>query len=119
MEISREELLRQKQLLEEQLDWVNRKLDQAGEKAISSDPAAQPEAEDPGRAFAEAAQHFVQPAADSKTQQADQALEAYAERSTANNGQLSKAEKIGCAALGLGLAGGVLFALFILPYLIY
>lgn len=132
MEISREDLLKQKAALEQQLQWVNRMLAASGGDAPAAPipspsapmPDSTPEApHDPGADFEAANRRYQSPAAPEPVPAAGtppytlpQELQ---ETPSASVGTFSLAQKIGCFAIAAGICLGILFALFVLPYLIY
>lgn len=109
MSFSREELLRQKALVEEQLRWIDAKLAETGQAPSST--ALPPSA----------AQPSLQP------QEVTSPAPAMASTSVsgmefASNGPsegITSAQKIGCFILVVLVCAGVLAALFVLPYLLY
>lgn len=133
MEISREDLLKQKATLEQQLQWVNRMLAESRADAPvatptasqtphtpARDPAPTP---DPGEDF-EAANRRYQSAA--IPEPAPTAApppyslpQEFQEGQPTSVGTFSMAQKIGCFAIAAGICLGILFALFVLPYIIY
>jgi hypothetical protein len=108
---SREELLRQKALVEEQLTWLNRQLEETepapeaqrlpGAEVTPPPPAAVTHRPEPTRAPPHAPLPATTPPLDSPAQ------------------GLAPSAKWGCIGLALGLAALILFLLFGLPYLIY
>ena len=127
MEISREDLLKQKAALEQQLQWVNRMLGEAGADAPVATPTASPTphtpARDPGADFEAANRRYQgtatpEPAPIPGTPPFSLPDELQ-EAQTTSVGTFSLAQKIGCFAIAAGICLGILFALFVLPYLIY
>ncbi len=146
MEISREDLLKQKATLEQQLQWVNRMLAESEGSDQPAGAASPPEAAtstetrpapagtpppsvgtpsaygDPGQDF-EAANRRLQhaPPQAAAPGGASSGLTDFMPPVTepSSAGSFSTAQKLGCAAVAAGVCLGILFALFVLPYLLY
>ncbi|MBC2595377.1 hypothetical protein H5P28_14005 [Ruficoccus amylovorans] len=121
MEISREDLLKQKAALEQQLQLVNHLLAQSGADEADAPPASplrtttsqQPVSGPPGILPAPAAPHTPSASGDGPSP-------LYAPETPPKDlGTFSTGQKIGCLAIGIGICIGILFAFFVLPYLIY
>ncbi|QYY35749.1 hypothetical protein [Ruficoccus sp. ZRK36] len=128
MEISREDLLKHKAALQQQLEWIDQQLAKEGstQSPPTGTPTPQP-TEDPGREFAEANRRFQAASAAAPTpapvppEPAATVQPAHVPdlSSKAPMDGLSGTQKLGCAAVAIGICLGILFALFALPYLLY
>ncbi|WOO41203.1 hypothetical protein [Rubellicoccus peritrichatus] len=130
MEIDREELLRQKALIEDQLRWIESKLAQTSEseksspvaESISNSPvpktSPKPQSEEKEKLPIITETLARDSAPTSSTPETAATLGA---EFTGQNdpGTVTPLQKFGCALIAIGVCVGILAALFLLPYLIY
>lgn len=121
MEVDREELLRQKALIEEQLRWIESKLAQPDDEVKPRNTSGGDESIRP----VSIEKQPLTPEATTQKSEATPAtplLTSPVGGSFTDNkadGTLSGREKIGCALIAIAICVGILVALFALPYLIY
>ncbi len=111
MNLTREELLRQKALVEEQLRWIDAKLAESGDDASPEVETSVTPAPQPVVTPAPAASTPVTPIA-AGTSTMDFSSDGPAEGITSE-------QKVGCFILVVLVCAGILAALFLLPYLLY
>lgn len=133
MEIDREELLRQKALIEDQLRWIESKLAQTskGDKPVPAPETISPTATPASPAtpatplpVARANLPIV-----TETLTRDSAVSPSVEEAAttfeqefagkSDPGTVTPLQKIGCALIAIAICVGVLAAMFLLPYIIY
>lgn len=130
MEIDREELLRQKALIEDQLRWIESKLAQTSK---GDKPVPPPETISPTPTPATPATPLPAEKANlpivTETLTRDSVVSPSVEEAAttfeqeftgqSDPGTVTPLQKIGCALIAIAICVGVLAAMFLLPYIIY
>lgn len=116
MELNRDELLRQKALIEEQLRWIESKLAEQSDDSKEEHASRTATTDETQTPSAEADQE-IELESISQASVDFESGEAITDNSTA--GTLTRREKIGCAVIVLLFCIGILIIFFVLPYWIY
>lgn len=114
MKLSREELLRQRALVKEQLRWLNAKLAESASETVASQPVSTP------GTSPELPAELVQPIQVTTPETSGRTSWPKVDFAGDGSGEgVTTAQKIGCFVLVVFFCLGILGLLFVLPYLLY